>query len=470
MAIMGGRHCIIESDSSKGHLYLNDKNNLIYETIFEDGSTTREIVAENIKAFDTAYAAAEVRVFCCTPSGHMLLCRHDGRSWVSKDIYDYSKAGVDISDVRILAENSEIHLAYILSQKSGSQVVFHHHWDGNKWANASISVPDGMFIEGFCLASDKSGKLHIMMIGCGEEQYRILYTRFDNGAWSVPETVCLERERIHDLSMYMVKGSIHAIWCRCQNEHQQLMYSRDSGRGWEQPVVLAEYEGYADETAMLYDSKALIAQWNLGGEVQQYISNDGGMHWQPTGSIHVQDDVVKCKYLSQNNDYMRGDVSVFAIKGTWDVAKADYGVIRAGQQRGKTVDDEVHVSAVAAKPADDELGSLKQQMALLVDLYTDIKGMLLRLQPDAYVSRTASLRDVQAKKQMILEISQLRQINEDIMRTSMHLQERNQLLERSNQALGERIDEYERIIEGLKTENEALKKQLLDQMKNSIKG
>jgi ribosomal protein L20 len=85
---------------------------------------------------------------------------------------------------------------------------------------------------------------------------------------------------------------------------------------------------------------------------------------------------------------------------------------------------------------------------------------------DSYAGRTASLRDAQVRqKQVGLDINQLRQINEDIMKSSMHLQERNQLLERTNQALEQKVAEYERLLDSLKTENIALKKQILEQMK-----
>ncbi|MBZ4665924.1 MAG: hypothetical protein JG770_1177 [Mahella sp.] len=168
--------------------------------------------------------------------------------------------------------------------------------------------------------------------------------------------------------------------------------------------------------------------------------------WQEDELIYAKDDIIKCKCIKGKGVLRCNKIDAFTIKGEWCIIKSERG------------------RSDAMQPEDAQ--ALVQQMALLVDLYTDIKGILLQMNADNYAGRTASLRDAQARQRQVgLDINQLRQINEDIMKSSMHLQERNQLLERTNQALEQKVAEYERLLDSLKTENTALKKQILEQIK-----
>ncbi|MDI3508122.1 MAG: hypothetical protein PWP48_1511 [Clostridiales bacterium] len=440
MEFTGKRCFIVDTDKGKMQIYLDDRK-LMCQT-----SSGQDMVAENIKDFDIACEPdGTIRLLCCSFDGHMLLYKYDWHSWSGKVIYDYSKDDAGISQINILAYKSEIHLVYLLSENKRSQAVFHHHWNGREWTNAVIATPEGIAIESIYMLYDGSNNPHIVMIGQRSQSYCILHTYLDGVRWKSVETLYSTRKHIDGVSICATYDIMHMIWHQYGDQNHEVMYGKITGNQWQQPMMLAECHSKVNGTAISIDNEEIIAQWMADENLHQYTSSDG-IAWREDELICAKDDIIKCKYIKEKGVSRCNKIDAFTIRGEWCI-------IRCKKRRSEAMQRE-------------DAQTLVQQMALLVDLYTDIKGILLQMNADSYAGRTASLRDAQVRqKQVGLDINQLRQINEDIMKSSMHLQERNQLLERTNQALEQKVAEYERLLDSLKTENIALKKQILEQMK-----
>ncbi|MBZ4666116.1 hypothetical protein [Mahella sp.] len=274
MKSTGKRHFIVDTDKGEMRIYLDDSK------LMCQSSSGQDMLVDNIKDFDIACEPdGTMRLLCCSFDGHLLLYKYDWHSWSGKIIYDYSKEGAGISQINILANTSEIHLVYLLSENKRSQAVFHHHWNGREWTNAAIATPEGIAIEGIYMLYDGGNNPHIIMIGQRAQSHCILHTYLDDMRWRSVETLYSTRKHIDDVSICATHDIMHMIWYQYGDTNHEIMYGKIVVNQWQQPTMLAEYQSKVNGIAISVDNDEIITQWMTDENLHQYTSSDG-IAWQ----------------------------------------------------------------------------------------------------------------------------------------------------------------------------------------------